>query len=38
MIGLGTFSVGLYLTGTLDMGSGIPQILFFLGLASFRCV
>lgn len=35
MIGLGTFSVGLYLTGTLDMGSGIPQILFFLGLASF---
>ena len=35
MIGLGTFSVGLYLTGTLDMGSGILQILFFLGLASF---
>ena len=35
MFGLGAFSAGLYLTGTLGMGSSIPQMLFFLGFASF---
>lgn len=34
-VGLGAFSVGLYLTGTLGMDASLPQILFYLGLASF---
>lgn len=35
VLGLGAFSVGLYLTGTLGMTATLPQILFYLGLASF---
>ena len=35
VLGLGAFSVGLYLTGTLGMESSVPQILMFLALASF---
>lgn len=34
-VGLASFSVGLYLVGTLGMDAGIPQILMFLGLSSF---
>lgn len=35
VFGLGAFSVGLYLTGTLGMDAGLPQILGYLALASF---
>ncbi len=36
VLGVGEFSVGLYLTGTLGMTATLPQILFYLGLASSR--
>lgn len=33
--GLATFAFGLFMVGRFDMESGLPEILFFLGLASF---
>lgn len=34
VVGLASFSMGLYLTGTLGMDSGLPQIMLYLALAS----